>query len=55
MSTSYCKELYPVIAECQGASHTWKKMIAVREEEELNMWWQLKEEEVNFWFNNWTK
>lgn len=30
-------------------------MIAEREDVELNMWWQLKEGTVNFWFDNWTK
>lgn len=29
-------------------------MISLREEVELQMWWQLKEGVVNFWFDNWT-
>lgn len=55
MWTRYCKKFHLVIAESKDASHAWKKMIVVREEVELNMWWQLKEGEVNFWFDIWTK
>ncbi|KAK6784430.1 hypothetical protein RDI58_017885 [Solanum bulbocastanum] len=37
-----CKKWHPVVAQGTGASHTWKKMIKIREEVEHNIWWQVK-------------
>ncbi|XP_060216562.1 uncharacterized protein LOC132644039 [Lycium barbarum] len=42
MGIKYCKKLHSVIAQDKGSSHVWKKMVAVREEVEHQIWWQLK-------------
>lgn len=55
MWTRYCKKLHPVIENSKEASHVWKRMVAIREDVEMNMWWQYKEGAVNIWFDNWTK
>ncbi|KAH0697743.1 hypothetical protein KY289_015225 [Solanum tuberosum] len=55
MWNKYCKKLHPILAKGQGTSHVWRKMTAIREEVEHNIWWQLKEGKSSFWFDNWTK
>lgn len=36
-----------------STSHIWRKLIAIREELEYNIWWKLKGGKSSFWFNNW--
>ncbi|KAH0730385.1 hypothetical protein KY290_001417 [Solanum tuberosum] len=43
------------MAQGNGGSHVWRKMIKIREEVEYNIWWQIKSGVVSFWFDNWTK
>lgn len=39
----------------KGASHTWRKMLLIREEVEHKICWQVKKGNSSFWFVNWTK
>lgn len=55
MWNKYCKKLHPIIAQGYGASHVWRKMIAVRKEVEHEIWWQIKAGNSSLWFDNWTK
>ncbi|XP_060202276.1 uncharacterized protein LOC132630725 [Lycium barbarum] len=55
MGNKYCKKLHPVIAQAKGASNVWKKLVAVRDDVEHQIWWQLKGGTSSFWFDNWTK
>ncbi|KAG5599868.1 hypothetical protein H5410_031238 [Solanum commersonii] len=54
MGNKYCKKLHPVIAQSKGASTTWRIMIKIRELVEYQIWWQIKEGDSSFWFDNWT-
>ncbi|KAL3335635.1 hypothetical protein AABB24_031722 [Solanum stoloniferum] len=54
MWNKYCKKVHPTVAKGQG-SYVWRKMNAIREEIEHNIWWQVKEGNSSFWFDNWTK
>ena len=55
MWNKYFKISHPTITTGRGASHVCRKMIIFREEVEHNIWWQIKVENSNFWFDNWTK
>ncbi|XP_060182254.1 uncharacterized protein LOC132611915 [Lycium barbarum] len=55
MGNKYCKKLHPIIAQAKGASNVWKKLEAVRDDVEHQIWWQLKGGTSSFWFDNWTK
>ncbi|KAG5630121.1 hypothetical protein H5410_001838 [Solanum commersonii] len=55
MGNKYCKKRHPTVSRSVGASHVWKKMVAIREEVEHEIWWQLKAGTSSFWFYNWTK
>ncbi|KAH0779037.1 hypothetical protein KY290_005464 [Solanum tuberosum] len=55
MGNKYGKKLHPIVAKCVGASHVWKKMVAMRDEIEHKIWWQVKAGNSSFWFDNWTK
>lgn len=39
----------------RGGSNIWKKMVNIREEVEHDIWWQIKDGNSSFWFDNWTK
>ncbi|XP_059314688.1 uncharacterized protein LOC132065353 [Lycium ferocissimum] len=51
----YFLKPHHVIAQDKGASHAWKKIVAVREEVEHQIWWQLKSSTSSSWFDNRTK
>ncbi|KAK6803206.1 hypothetical protein RDI58_000990 [Solanum bulbocastanum] len=55
MWNKYYKKKHPVIAQGSGISHIWRKMIQIREEVEHNIWWQIRNGEESFWFDDWTK
>lgn len=55
MWIKYYKKWHPILAQGIGASHAWSKMIKMTEDVEHNIWWQIKEGSVSFWFDNWTK
>ncbi|KAK6788076.1 hypothetical protein RDI58_016601 [Solanum bulbocastanum] len=55
MGNKYCKKRHPTVSRSVSASHVWKKMEAMREEVEHEIWWQLKAGTSSFWFDNWTK
>lgn len=55
MWNKYCKKWHPIMAQGNGVSHVWRKMIKVREEVEHNIWWQIKLGDASFWDDNWTK
>lgn len=42
------------MAKGYSTSHVWRKLIAVREEVEYNIQWQVKIENSCFLFDNWT-
>jgi len=48
MGNKYCKKLHPVLAKSVGSSHVWRKMVAIREEVEHDIWWQVKAENSSF-------
>lgn len=54
MGNKYCKK-YPVLAEGRNGSHTWRKMILVREVVEHLICWKPKQDNSSFWFENWTR
>ncbi|WMV51941.1 hypothetical protein MTR67_045326 [Solanum verrucosum] len=54
IGNKYCKKRHPVLAVGTGASQAWRSMINGREEVEPYIWWQLKNGNSSFWFNNWT-
>ncbi|KAG5630895.1 hypothetical protein H5410_002612 [Solanum commersonii] len=51
----WCKKKHPAIAQGSGISHVWRKIIQIREEVKHNIWWQIRNGEESFWFDNWTK
>ncbi|KAG5619664.1 hypothetical protein H5410_004882 [Solanum commersonii] len=55
IGNKYCKKRHPTVSRSVSASHVWKKMVAIREEVEHEIWWQLKACTSSFWFDNWTK
>uniref|UniRef100_M1D5L9 RNA-directed DNA polymerase (Reverse transcriptase) n=1 Tax=Solanum tuberosum TaxID=4113 RepID=M1D5L9_SOLTU len=55
MGNKYCKKRHPIVSRSVGATHVWKKMVAIREEVEHEIWWQLKAGTSSFWFDNLTK
>ncbi|WMV51732.1 hypothetical protein MTR67_045117 [Solanum verrucosum] len=54
IGNKYCKKRHPVLAVGTGASQAWRSMINGREEVEPYIWWQLKNGNSSFWFDNWT-
>ncbi|XP_060190555.1 uncharacterized protein LOC132619775 [Lycium barbarum] len=54
MINKYCKKLHPLIAITRGGSCTWKKMILVRDLVEHQIWWQIRQGDASFEFDNWT-
>lgn len=55
MWNKYCKRLHPVVAFSRGASQTWICMMRIRDEVGHEIWWQVKLDNFNFLFDNWTK
>ncbi|KAH0713632.1 hypothetical protein KY289_009591 [Solanum tuberosum] len=55
MWNKYCKKHHPIFAQGFSTSHVWRKMTAIREEVEHEIWWQVKAGTSSFWFDNWTK
>lgn len=55
MDNKYCKKMHPATVRSSATSHVWRKMLAMREEVEHEIWWQIKTENSNFLFDNWTK
>ncbi|XP_015078425.1 uncharacterized protein LOC107022284 [Solanum pennellii] len=51
----YCKKWHPIMAQGNGVSRVWRKMIKAREEVKHNIWWQIKLGDASFWYDNWTK
>lgn len=44
-----------MIANGIEASYVWRKMVKIKDGVEHNIWWQVKEGNVSFWFDNWIK
>lgn len=54
MLNKYCKKLHPEIAQSKYGSPVWKKMIMVRDLVEHHIWWQVRNGNSSFWYDNWT-
>ncbi|XP_019183928.1 PREDICTED: uncharacterized protein LOC109178830 [Ipomoea nil] len=55
MRAKYCSQVHPVAKLVQNRdSHTWKRMLAVRDEVEGVLTWRLFQGRVNFWWDNWS-
>ncbi|XP_019159929.1 PREDICTED: uncharacterized protein LOC109156533 [Ipomoea nil] len=55
MRAKYCSRVHPVAKLVQNRdSHTWKRMLAVRDEVEGVLTWRLFQGRVNFWWDNWS-
>ncbi|XP_019199981.1 PREDICTED: uncharacterized protein LOC109193567 [Ipomoea nil] len=55
MRAKYCSRVHPVAKLVRTSdSHTWKRMLAVRDEAERAMGWRLFQGRVNFWWDNWS-
>nr|XP_009625433.1 uncharacterized protein LOC104116314 [Nicotiana tomentosiformis] len=54
MRNKYCKKINEELVPWINRSHVWKKMIQMREELEHQVWWQLKNGRIYFWYDNWT-
>lgn len=50
--SKYCKKKHPLLAQGYGTSHVWRKMTAIREEVEHNIWWQLKGGNSRYCYDN---
>jgi len=55
MRAKYCSRVHPVAKLVQNTdSHTWKRMLSVRDEVERVLTWRLFQGRVNFWWDNWS-
>ncbi|XP_019183220.1 PREDICTED: uncharacterized protein LOC109178127 [Ipomoea nil] len=55
MRAKYCSRVHPVAKLVQNRdSHTWKRMLAVRDEVEGVLTWRLFQGRVSFWWDNWS-
>ncbi|XP_031111979.1 uncharacterized protein LOC116015953 [Ipomoea triloba] len=55
MRAKYCSRVHPVAKMVQNTdSHTWKRMLSVRDEVERVLTWRLFQGRVNFWWDNWS-
>ncbi|XP_019179053.1 PREDICTED: uncharacterized protein LOC109174263 [Ipomoea nil] len=51
----YCRRVHPVAKVARYSnSHTWKRMLAVRDDIERVLTWRLFQGRVNFWWDNWS-
>lgn len=55
MRNKYCKKFHPLLNKEIRALHVWRKMIAIREEVDHLIWWQVTVGNSSFWYDNWTK
>ncbi|XP_019167180.1 PREDICTED: uncharacterized protein LOC109162927 [Ipomoea nil] len=54
MRAKYCRRVHPVAKVARYSdSHTWRRMLAVRDEVEQVQTWRLFQGRVNFWWDNW--
>lgn len=54
MVNKYCMKNHPLIVQAKYGSLFWKKMAAVRELVEHQIWWQVRSGNASLWFDNWT-
>ncbi|XP_019172672.1 PREDICTED: uncharacterized protein LOC109168072 [Ipomoea nil] len=55
MRAKYCRRVHPVAMVARYSdSHTWKRMLAVRDEVERVLMWHVFQGRVNFWWDNWS-
>ncbi|XP_059292579.1 uncharacterized protein LOC132046049 [Lycium ferocissimum] len=56
LRAKYCREGHPSIIQWKpGQSHSWKVMLQIRSEIDHKIWWKVRQGNINFWFDNWTK
>ncbi|XP_019157299.1 PREDICTED: uncharacterized protein LOC109153867 [Ipomoea nil] len=55
MTAKYCSRVHPVAKQARTSdSHTWKRMLSVRNEVEAVLGWRLTHGDVNLWWDNWS-
>ncbi|XP_059294413.1 exopolygalacturonase-like [Lycium ferocissimum] len=55
MLNKYYKKWHPTMAVDRGGSHTWKKMVIIRDAVEPHIFWYLRNGTSSFWYENWTR
>ena len=54
MMATYCSNAYPgMVVRSEGASHTWRRMLHVRDIAEQHITFIIHSGDSNFWFDNW--
>lgn len=54
MSNKHMKKHNVFLAQWKGGTYVWKKMLQCRDDIDNQIWWQLKQENCNFWLDNQT-
>ncbi|XP_019160065.1 PREDICTED: uncharacterized protein LOC109156681 [Ipomoea nil] len=55
MTAKYCSRVHPVAKRVRTSdSHTWKRMLIVKNEVEVVLGWRLTHGDVNLWWDNWS-
>ncbi|XP_059306340.1 uncharacterized protein LOC132057756 [Lycium ferocissimum] len=49
------KKWHPTMVVDRGGSHTWKKMVIIRDAVEPQIFWYLRNGTSSFWYKNWTR
>lgn len=55
MRANYCRGVHPCQVECKATdSAVWRRMVSIRQQVELSMFWLVRDGSCHFWYDNWT-